>query len=146
MIPADPVFAALADPTRRAILDLMRGGELPAGEVASRFPVSRPAISRHLRVLRHAGLVHERRSAQLRLYSLDPTALQVVDRWLDQYRVAWATRRQALKRHVEQPDPPRPPRDPKGHRGLIAPGPTNSSPRSPHPEQRSGLPGRKPRK
>lgn len=103
---ADPVFAALADPTRRAILALVRGRELPAGEVARRFAVSRPAISRHLRVLRQAGLVHERRSAQLRLYSLDPAALQVVDRWLDQYRVYWAVRLQRLKRHVETSPPP----------------------------------------
>ena len=101
-VAADPVFAALADPTRRAILALVRGGEVPAGEVAARFAVSRPAISRHLRVLRQAGLVHERRSARQRLYSLDPAALQVVDRWLDQYRVFWASRLQELKRHVER--------------------------------------------
>jgi DNA-binding transcriptional ArsR family regulator len=104
---ANPVFAALGDPTRRAILDLVRIRELPAGEVARRFSISRPAISRHLRILRQAGLVHERRDARLRLYSLDPTALQSVDRWLDQYRVFWAGRLHDLKRHVESRSPGR---------------------------------------
>jgi len=104
----DAVFAALADPTRRAILALVRGRELSAGEVAGRFPVSRPAISRHLRVLRQAGLVHERRSAQLRLYSLAPETLRVVDRWLARYRIFWAARLHDLKHHVESRVTPRP--------------------------------------
>ncbi|MEO8449854.1 MAG: metalloregulator ArsR/SmtB family transcription factor [Gemmatimonadota bacterium] len=99
------VFGAIADPTRRALLDLLRARELSAGELAARFPVSRPAISKHLRVLREAGLVRERRAAQLRYYSVDPAPLADVDRWLERYRVFWATRLHDLKRHVE--DDPR---------------------------------------
>lgn len=95
------VFAAIADPTRRAILDLLRGEELRAGELARRFPVSRPAIARHMRVLRRAGLVSERREAQARLYSLDPRALAEVDRWLAPYRLFWSARLVDLKRAVE---------------------------------------------
>lgn len=95
-------FAAIADPTRRAILDAVRGRERSAGEIASLFPVSRPAISRHLRVLRRAGLVRERRVAQSRLYSLDPAPLREVEHWLDHYKVFWAARLHDLKRVVEQ--------------------------------------------
>jgi len=97
----DAVFDAVADPTRREIMSLLREGELPAGQVASRFTVSRPAISRHLRVLRKAGLVRERREAQQRLYSLTPQPLAELDRWLDLYRVFWSARLVDLKRHVE---------------------------------------------
>ena len=100
----EAVFHALADPTRRDILDLLRKRERPAGEIAEQFPVSRPAISRHLRVLREAGLVHQRKDAQLRLYRLAPEALREVDHWLDQYRVFWTARMQDLKRYVEQRD------------------------------------------
>lgn len=100
----DAVFAAISDPTRRAILDLLRQGELRAGELAVRFPVSRPAIARHVRVLRRAGLVRERRAAQARIYSLDPAALATVDSWLSPYRLYWAARLSDLKRLVEEDD------------------------------------------
>jgi DNA-binding transcriptional ArsR family regulator len=97
------VFAAVSDGTRRAILDLLRRHEeIPAGEIASRFPVSRPAISRHLRVLREAGLVTERRFAQERRYSLSPAPLAEIDKWLAGYRVHWAARLHDLKRFVEK--------------------------------------------
>lgn len=96
-------FAAIADPTRRAILDSLRQGERSAGEIARLFPVSRPAISRHLRVLRGAGLVRERRVAQSRLYALEPWPLAEVEAWINPYRVFWAVRLQALKEHVESP-------------------------------------------
>jgi DNA-binding transcriptional ArsR family regulator len=102
MVTERPVFAAIADPTRRAILDAIRGRERSAGEIAALFPVSRPAISRHLRVLRGAGLIRERREAQSRLYSLDPAPLRDVERWLDHYRVFWGARLHDLKRVVEQ--------------------------------------------
>ncbi len=102
MVTEHPAFPAIADPIRRAILDAIRGGERSAGEIAALFPVSRPAISRHLRVLRGAGLVRERRVAQSRLYSLDPAPLRDVERWLDQYKVYWAARLHDLKRVVEQ--------------------------------------------
>jgi DNA-binding transcriptional ArsR family regulator len=95
------VFHALADPTRREILDLLRTGERSAGDLARRFPVSRPAVSRHLRVLRTAGLVTRRQKAQSRLYRLSPDALREVDRWLDRYRVFWSARMHDLKRYVE---------------------------------------------
>lgn len=96
------IFHALADPTRREILDLLRSEERSAGDVADRFPISRPAISRHLRVLREAGLVARRKEAQLRLYRLAPEALREVDRWLESYRVFWTARMHDLKRYLEE--------------------------------------------
>lgn len=96
------IFHALADPTRREILDLLHAAECSAGEVADRFPVSRPAISRHLRVLREAGLVVRRKEAQSRYYRLAPEALREVDKWLDRYRVFWTARMHDLKRYVEE--------------------------------------------
>jgi DNA-binding transcriptional ArsR family regulator len=95
------VFAAIADPTRRAILDLLRDESLPAGAIADCFPVSRPAISKHLRVLREAGLVDERRQATQRWYSLNPTPLREVDGWIASYRLFWAARLSDLKRVAE---------------------------------------------
>jgi DNA-binding transcriptional ArsR family regulator len=100
------VFSAITDPTRRAILDLLRQDELRAGELAARFPVSRPAIARHIGVLRRAGLVRERRQAQARLYSLDAAALAEVDRWLAPYRLYWRARLVDLKRAIEAPPEP----------------------------------------
>jgi len=95
------VFAAVADPTRRDILDSLRTRERSAGEIAARYRVSRPAISRHLRVLREAGLVHERRESRLRLYSLRPERLREIEQWIAQYRVFWTARLQELKRLAE---------------------------------------------
>lgn len=95
------VFGAISDSTRREILDALRSRDLSAGELAARFPVSRPAISRHLRILRQAGLVRESRRAQARIYSLDPAPLADVDRWLSRYRTFWGARLHDLKRHVE---------------------------------------------
>lgn len=91
--------AALADPIRRRVLELVRDGEVPAGELAAQFPVSRPAVSRHLRVLREAGLVHERRDGRLRLYRADPAPLAELRAWLDRY---WADRLDALKALAEE--------------------------------------------
>jgi DNA-binding transcriptional ArsR family regulator len=99
------VFGAVADPTRRAILDALRAHDLTAGELADRFPVSRPAISRHLRVLRMANLVRETRAAQSRVYSLNAAPLSEVDRWLTRYRVFWGARLHDLKRYVEREKP-----------------------------------------
>jgi DNA-binding transcriptional ArsR family regulator len=93
---------ALADPTRREIVDLLADGELDAGTIASRFPVSRPAVSRHLRVLREAGLVNVRPDAQRRLYALDPAPLAELDAWLARYRVFWANRLDALDVHLRR--------------------------------------------
>jgi DNA-binding transcriptional ArsR family regulator len=95
------VFGAIADATRRDILDLLRRRDLSAGDLAGHFPISRPAISRHLRILRQAGLVRETRQAQTRIYALDPRPLAEVDRWLSRYRAFWGARLHDLKRHVE---------------------------------------------
>ena len=97
----DAAFGALADPTRRAVLDLLRAGRRPAGEIARAFPVSRPAISKHLRVLRRAHLVEERREGRHRLYQLNPTPLRAVDSWLEQYRSFWTASLENLKAFVE---------------------------------------------
>ena len=104
----DAAFYALADPTRRAVLDLLRTGQQPAGRIAESFPVSRPAISRHLRLLRRANLVHEQRRGRHRLYELNPAPLRAVDEWLHDYRVFWNTKLAHLKAFVEANRPPRP--------------------------------------
>ena len=91
-----PVFAALADPTRRRLLELLAAGERSAGELAAEFDISRPGVSRHLRVLREAGLVRARGDGQRRLYSVDPTPLDEVDAWLARWRGFWAQRLDAL--------------------------------------------------
>ena len=98
---AGATFQALADPTRRAVLDLLRRGALPAGEIAREFPVSRPAISKHLRLLRRARLVEERREGRHRLYRLNAEPLRGVEEWLEQYRVFWQTSLTGLKAFVE---------------------------------------------
>src|SRR6476619_6959347 len=94
-------FHALADPTRRAVLDLLRRGSQPAGQIATAFPVSRPAISKHLRLLRRAHLVREHREGRHRLYQLNPEPLKAVDSWLQQYRVFWQANLSSLKAFVE---------------------------------------------
>lgn len=94
-------FQALADPTRRAVLDLLRRGSQPAGQIASAFPVSRPAISKHLRLLRRAHLVREHREGRHRVYQLNPEPLRAVDSWIEQYRVFWASSLNNLKAFVE---------------------------------------------
>lgn len=97
----ESTFSALADPTRRAVLDLLRRGSLPAGQIARAFPVSRPAISKHLRLLRQAHLVEERREGRHRVYQLNPIPLKAVDSWLEQYRAFWQTSLTSLKTFVE---------------------------------------------
>ena len=99
--PPDAVFSALADPTRRAVLGMLRGRSLPAGQIAQAFPVSRPAISKHLRLLRRAHLVNEARMSRQRVYSLNVAPLKTVDVWLDQYRSFWETSLTSLKAVVE---------------------------------------------
>jgi len=97
----EAIFSALADPTRRAVLDLLRKGRQPAGQIAQAFPVSRPAISKHLRLLRRAHLVNEHREGRHRFYHLNPEPLRAVDNWLDQYRTFWSTSLTNLKAFVE---------------------------------------------
>lgn len=97
----DAAFNALADPTRRAVLDLLRAGTRPAGEIARAFPISRPAISKHLKILRRAHLVAEHRHGRNRLYQLNPEPLKTVDQWLDEYRRFWTASLENLKSFVE---------------------------------------------
>jgi len=97
----EAAFQALADPTRRAVLDLLRRGSQPAGQIASAFPVSRPAISKHLRLLRRAHLVREHREGRHRVYQLNPEPLRAVDSWIEQYRIFWSTSLNNLKAFVE---------------------------------------------
>jgi DNA-binding transcriptional ArsR family regulator len=97
----EATFQVLADPTRRAVLDLLRKGTQPAGEIARAFPVSRPAISKHLRLLRRAHLVQERREGRHRLYQLNAEPLKAVNAWVEQYRAFWQTSLTNLKTFVE---------------------------------------------
>ncbi len=97
----EATFQALSDPTRRAVLDLLRRGRQPAGQIAEAFPVSRPAISKHLRLLRRAHLVHEHREGRNRIYQLNPEPLRAVDSWIEQYRSFWSHSLANLKSFVE---------------------------------------------
>jgi DNA-binding transcriptional ArsR family regulator len=97
----EAIFQALSDPTRRAVLDLLRRGSQPAGQIAEAFPVSRPAISKHLRLLRRAHLVREHRQGRHRVYHLNPEPLRAVDSWIQQYRVFWTASLNNLKAFVE---------------------------------------------
>ena len=96
-----PIFDALGDPTRRAILDLLRETPRAAGEIASQFPISRPAIAKHVRVLKEAGLVRERAEGRHRIYELNAAPLAGVDRWLQPYRAFWVSRLIAIRELVE---------------------------------------------
>ena len=95
------VFHALSDPTRREILDTLRSGALPVGRLANKFPLSRPAIYKHLCVLQEAGLVLERKQGRERICELKPDPLRGVDEWLTHYRHFWNTKLQHLKHYVE---------------------------------------------
>jgi DNA-binding transcriptional ArsR family regulator len=100
--PHADVFRAIADPTRRAILDRLRAGPAPVNALASDFEQSRPAISKHLRVLRDASLVTERRLGRERMYELRPRPLQQVAGWVEGYRAFWLTSLNNLKRYLEK--------------------------------------------
>ena len=95
------LYRAISDPTRRAILDLLRHEGLPVQEIAADFAVSRPAISQHLKVLRDAGLVRERRDGRRRIYALEAAPLARVDAWLRSYRTFWERNLESLKEYVE---------------------------------------------
>lgn len=96
------VLEAIAEPTRRRILDAVRGGECSVGDLVERVGMHQPGVSRHLKVLRDAGLVEVRQDAQRRLYRLRPEPLQELDNWLEPYRAEWAHRLDALERHLER--------------------------------------------
>jgi DNA-binding transcriptional ArsR family regulator len=95
-------FAALADPTRRAILARLASGEASVGELAQPFAISGPAISRHLKVLEQAGLISRGREAQLRPARIEPAALKRVDDWLERYRQFWDARLDRLEAYLEE--------------------------------------------
>jgi DNA-binding transcriptional ArsR family regulator len=95
-------FAALADPTRRRIVELLAEGERSAGQIAAEFSTSRPGVSRHLRVLREHGLVRARGEGQRRLYSLDPAPLAELEVWLARYRPFWTNRLDALDTEIHR--------------------------------------------
>ena len=95
----DAVLLALADPSRRTVLEILRSHPATAGELAEALPIARPGVSRHLRVLREVGLVDVRQDAQRRIYTLRPEVLVEVDEWLEPYRALWRNRLDAL--HTE---------------------------------------------
>jgi DNA-binding transcriptional ArsR family regulator len=97
----EAVFRAISDSTRRDILDLLRGRAYTVNEIAGNFPTSRPAISKHLRVLRSAGLVVTKSQGTARICRLDAKPLRVIDNWLRDYQDLWRESLQGLKRYVE---------------------------------------------
>jgi DNA-binding transcriptional ArsR family regulator len=94
----------LAEPSRRRILDLLRDGEQPVGELVARMTLTQPAVSKHLAVMKAAGLVEVRADAQRRLYRIRPEPLAELDAWLEPYRILWKARLDALERHLTTGD------------------------------------------
>ena len=102
--PSVDVFRAIADPTRRALLDMLRNEKHPALKLGKPFELTQPAISQHLKVLRQAGLVRERRVGRHRIYELDAAPLIAVRDWAAQYEEFWETKLSALGRHLRKKD------------------------------------------
>ncbi len=98
------MFGVLAEPHRRQILDLLRDDERSVGDLVAELDISQPNVSKHLRVLRDAGLVAVRVDAQRRVYRLRPEPLREIDEWLRPYRVAWSKRLDALEQHLDEMD------------------------------------------
>ena len=96
---------ALAEPHRMAILAMLADGERPAGDFVDALPIAQPTVSKHLSVLREAGLVRVRKDAQRRLYSLNPAPLAELDAWLARYRRFWTDRLDALETHLDKEFP-----------------------------------------
>lgn len=95
-------FEAIAEPNRRRILELLRTGERPAGDLVEATGMSQPGVSKHLKMLRQAGLVSVRPDGQRRLYRLEPAELAELDTWLTPFRSSWADRLDALEQHLER--------------------------------------------
>jgi len=102
------VLEVIAEPTRRRILDAVRGHELSVGELVDKVGMHQPGVSRRLKVLRDAGLVEVRRDAQRRLYRLRPEPLMELDAWLEPYRAEWTARLDSLERHLQRTSTPIP--------------------------------------
>ena len=98
----ETTLQVIAEPRRQAILDLLRDGELPVGELVDRLGLSQPLVSKHLRVLKDAGLVQARVDAQRRLYRIRPEPLAELDEWLATYRVLWTASLDRLEQHLER--------------------------------------------
>jgi len=98
-------FEVLAEPTRRRVLDLLREQPRPVGELVELLGMSQPGVSKHLRVLREAGLVNVRQDAQRRWYELRLEPLAEIDAWLAPYRAMWSSRLDALEQHLERSQP-----------------------------------------
>jgi DNA-binding transcriptional ArsR family regulator len=98
-------LSALADPTRRRIVEMLARGQLPAGEIAKRFHISPPAVSQHLQTLKRAGIVRARVDAQRRIYELDPKGFAELDQWLGNIKQFWRTRLDALEHALEAESP-----------------------------------------
>jgi DNA-binding transcriptional ArsR family regulator len=96
------VLQILGEPSRQAILDLLRDGERPVGDLVDQLPLSQPAVSKHLRILKQAGLVEARADAQRRMYRLRLDPLIELDRWLAPYRRLWTTHLDRLEQHLDQ--------------------------------------------
>jgi len=92
----------IADPTRRRILDMLRGGDRAAGEIVAAMAIGQPGVSKHLRLLREAGLVEARGDGQRRIYRLTPAPLAALDDWLEPYRAFWNARLDALGEHLDR--------------------------------------------
>ncbi len=97
-------FEVLSEPSRRQILDVLLNGERPVGELVEALGASQPAVSKHLKVLRQAGLVEFRTDAQRRIYRVRPEPLRDVDEWIQPFRVLWAQRLDALEHHLATSD------------------------------------------
>ena len=97
-------FVALADPTRRRIIESLAAGERSFGELADQFEMSRPAVSQHLKVLRDVGMVAARADAQRRIYRLSDEGLDEIDTWLENVRAYWAPRLDRLERILQEPE------------------------------------------
>lgn len=96
-----PAFEVLAEPNRRRILDLLRAREQPVGDLVRELSVSQPAVSKHLRVLREAGLVESRTDGQRRVYRVRAEPLHAIDEWLAPYRALWSASLDDLERHLD---------------------------------------------
>jgi DNA-binding transcriptional ArsR family regulator len=103
----EAAFAIIAEPNRRAILSLLASKEQSVGEIERRLRMTQPTVSKHLRVLRDAGLVEATVDAQRRLYRLKAEPLQQVDEWLEPFRRFWSDHLDALERHLDRIDPPK---------------------------------------
>ena len=113
-VPTDlAVLEVIAEPTRRRILDAVREGERSVNELVEQVGMHQPGVSRHLKVLRDAGLVEVRRDAQRRLYRLQAEPLRELDAWLEPYRAEWADKLDSLERHLQRTTKPKAPNPPR---------------------------------